>query len=472
MATPTNLPDGPKPLPLIGNLHNIAGSEIHLAVTKLVKDYGDVFTLRILGESIVFINSGAAAKEAMLGKHMDDFAGRPKKFTFDYITRNCQDIILGDYSRALNWRRKVFHSALRMYAPRFDNIIREQIVAFESRMDASEGLPVDSRDEFALLILNIICSFVCGKTYSLDDPEFKKIKQFNIYSAEVPVATCILNIFPWLIHFPLKSSRLFKGFRNTRDEVLDKIFLAHKETFQEGNIRDLADALLQAKIEIEREDKKAVGMVTDDHVIMMLSDIFGGGLESTISSLRWCVAFLIYHPEVQARAQAELDDVIGEKFPTLADREKLPYIEAVIAETLRMGSNVPLAIPHKAIRDTAFRERAIPKGTTVLLNLWAIHRDPKEWSNPEEFYPGRFINSNGEFEVPSKLSFLPFSLGRRVCVGQSVAKAELFLIVARMIQRYTFETPRDTPRPCLEGVVGVTRYIEDFKFCARPRTTT
>ncbi|EDO41284.1 predicted protein [Nematostella vectensis] len=471
VTSPANLPPGPIPLPIINNLLSITGSDSHLAAAKLANTYGDIFTLKIFNDRFVFVSSGAGAREVLMGKRMNDLAGRPQTFTFNFLTRGAKDIIFGDYSRHLVWRRKIVHSGLRMYFPKLEENIAWEVSKLERKLMKDVGTALHSRDEFSLLITNIISSFLLGKSFEPDDPDFLTTLEFTRIGSQLPVSGSILDNFPFLVHLPISESRFYKKLVEIRDRLLDKFFLEHKSTFSEDCIRDLTDAFLKAKLEVEREDKKAIGEVTDDHITMLMTDVYFAGLETTSTTLSWLAAYLINYPQVQTRLQTDIDDVIGSRWPVLADKPNLPYMEATIAEVLRIATVAPMGLPHKATTNNVpLMGYNIPKDTIIVMNLWAIHHDPREWPNPDKFDPDRFINEDGKFEVPGQRSYLPFSAGRRVCVGESLAKIELFLVMTRLLQQFTLETlPGQGPPSVGEASGNITRAPKPFKFRAMPR---
>ena len=166
----------------------------------------------------------------------------------------------------------------------------------------------------------------------------------------------------------------------------------------------------------------------------------------------------------------ELDQVIGpDRLPELDDKKNLPHLEAIITETLRLSSLVPLRVPRKTTVDTTLQGYSIPKGTTVLMNLWSLHHDPEIWDEPEAFRPERFLDEEGNFVPPKADRFLPFSAGRRVCLGESLARIELFLVLARLLHSFKFENPAGCDLPTLEPITGIVLMPRPFSVCAHDR---
>lgn len=225
-----------------------------------------------------------------------------------------------------------------------------------------------------------------------------------------------------------------------RDAILREQLNLHKQSFQPDNIRDLTDALL---LEVSKEEFKEMNerrYPTDDHIEMILHDAFTAGSETTTTTLRWANLLLVRNPKVQEKAAQEIHNVVGsDKSPRLSDKDKLPYICAVVNETLRISSVIPLGVPHKTTADTTVAGYRIPKDTQILFNNWAIHHDERQWTNPDDFIPERWLDDEGKFIPERQKSFLPFSAGRRVCLGETLARTEVFLFLARIIHKYRIE---------------------------------
>lgn len=176
---------------------------------------------------------------------------------------------------------------------------------------------------------------------------------------------------------------------------------------------------------------------------------------------------MMHYPEIQEKVQAEIDRVIGQSHqPTMADRPDLPYTDAVIHETQRMGNIVPLGFPKMASKDTTLAGYFIPKGTAVITILSSVLFDKNEWETPDIFNPEHFLDSEGQFR--RRDAFLPFSAGKRVCIGEHLARMELFLMFTCLLQHFTF-SPVPGEMPSIEGVMGFTHSPEEFRMLAVPR---
>jgi len=193
------------------------------------------------------------------------------------------------------------------------------------------------------------------------------------------------------------------------------------------------------------------------------------GVATTTMTLYCLIAMMCTRPHIQQKLQQEIDSVIGGRKPTLADRPNMPYVEATIMETLRFLSHVPMALPHKAIVDTTVCGYRVPKGTTVYPHLWAMHHDDTFWEKPTEFHPEHFLDDKGCLLEPDHIRrrrLMPFGAGRRVCMGEALAKNRIFLFTTSLLQEFDFskvnssaETACDIEKYPLKFLLQVPDYV-------------
>ncbi|MCL4123022.1 UNVERIFIED_CONTAM: hypothetical protein GTU68_036057 [Idotea baltica] len=184
-----------------------------------------------------------------------------------------------------------------------------------------------------------------------------------------------------------------------------------------------------------------------------MCDLFSAGQETTNLCLNWCLIYLVNNQEVIAKVQEELDSVVGrDRLPSLDDLPSLPYTQATIREVLRRSNIVPMGTPHSTTRDTNIGEYFIPSGTTVFSNLYSCHMNPKIWSSPEKFDPSRFLDAEGK--LTKNNNFMPFGVGRRMCLGEVLARSEIFLFVTSILHTFNLEPGKE--KPSLEGIHGVS----------------
>ncbi|XP_061601327.1 steroid 17-alpha-hydroxylase/17,20 lyase [Cololabis saira] len=472
---PPNLPS----FPLIGSLLSLRSPHPpHLLFKELQKKYGQTYSLMMGSHRVVIVNQHVHAKEVLL-KRGKVFAGRPRTVTTDVLTRNGKDIAFGNYSPTWRFHRKIVHGALCMFGEGSASI--ERIICVEAQSlcsvlseAAGAGVALDLSPELTRAVTNVICSLCFNSCYCRGDPEFEAMLSYSQGIVDTVAKDSLVDIFPWLQIFPNADLHLLKHCVAIRDKLLQKKYDEHKADYSDHVQRDLLDALLRAKRSAENNNTAEIGGesvgLSDDHLLMTVGDIFGAGVETTTTVLKWAVTYLIHHPEIQSRIQDELDVNIGvDRSPQLSDRGGLPYLEATIREVLRIRPVSPLLIPHVALSDTSIGDFTVRKGTRVIINLWALHHDEKEWDNPDVFDPGRFLNSKGTgLSIPSS-SYLPFGVGIRVCLGEALAKMELFLFLSWILQRFTLSVPPNHSLPSLEGKFGVVLQPVKYTVKATPR---
>ncbi|XP_019737776.1 steroid 17-alpha-hydroxylase/17,20 lyase [Hippocampus comes] len=465
--------------PFIGSLLSLRSVHPpHVLFKKLQEKYGQTYSLMMGSHRVIIVNHYLHAKEVLLKKGKI-FAGRPRTVTTDVLTRDGKDIAFGDYSATWKFHRKLVHGALHMFgqgSASIEKIICTQAQSLCSIMTekAAAEAPVDFSPDLTRVVTNVICSLCFNSTYPIGDPEFEAILHYSQGIVDTVAKDSLVDIFPWLQVLPNADLRLLKQCVSVRDKLLHKKYEEHKAQYSDNLQRDLIDTLLRAKHNAENNNtaeanSEALGL-SDDHILMTVGDIFGAGAETTITVLRWAIIYLIHYPEVQKRIQEELDSKLGrERSPVLSDRGSLPYLEATIKEVLRIRPVSPLLIPHVALQDTSLGNFKVRKGTRVIVNLWSLHFDEKEWKQPELFDPGRFLNSDGTGLINPSSSYMPFGFGVRVCVGEALAKMELFIFLSWILQHFTFSTPPGQPPPSLEGKFGVVLQPAKYKVTVTPR---
>nr|AJQ25352.1 cytochrome P450 family 17 polypeptide 2 [Anguilla japonica] len=467
-ASAPSLPCLPS-LPILGSLLSLREDlPPHLLFTSLGRRYGDLYALYLGPHYTVVVNNFRHAREVLLQKGKE-FAGRPKMVTTELLSREGKDIAFADYSPLWKSHRRLVHSSFSMFGEgtsKLQTIVCEEATSLCSDLLTQAGQPLDPGPVLMRAVTNVVCTLVFGSTYQPHDPELKVVMDYNTGIVQTIARGSLVDIFPWLRIFPNKDLKRLKECITVRDELLNRKLEEHKAAQASGGSedpRDLLDALLKGKSSAGEESS-----ITDDHVLMTAAEAFGAGVETTTTTLLWVLAFLLHNPEVQEKIHRELDEQIGrDRSPTLADRGRLPYLESTLSEVMRIRPVSPVLIPHVALQDTSIGGHPIQKGTRVLVNMWSIHHDPQQWEEPERFMPERFLDSEGNRFSPPY--FLPFGAGPRVCVGESLAKLELFLFTTWLPQRFTFSLPRGVPLPDLQGRFGVVLQPLSFTLSVSPR---
>lgn len=271
----------------------------------------------------------------------------------------------------------------------------------------------------------------------------------------------IYNTFPWLMRrLPGPHRRIFKLEDKIRNYIVSKV-KEHQETLDPSSPRDYIDSFL-----IELGEKEDSGVELENLYACTL-DLFFAGTETTSTTIQWGLRFMIHYPHIQEKVQAEIDSVIGQsRQPSITDRENMPYTDAVIHEIQRMGDILPLNLGHSTVRDTKLDKYTIPKGTMIIPSLYSVLHDESMWETPHSFNPGHFLNPDGSLR--NREAFLPFSAGKRVCLGEQLARMELFLFFTSLLQRFSFSAPAGE-QSTLECVMGATHCPKPYRLQATER---
>ncbi|XP_073788345.1 cytochrome P450 2P10 isoform X4 [Danio rerio] len=274
----------------------------------------------------------------------------------------------------------------------------------------------------------------------------------------------LYNMFPWLMQLlPGPHKKLITLWQRVTDFVREKVN-EHRADYDQSSLRDYIDCFL-AEMEKHKDDTAAGFDV--ENLCMCTLDLFVAGTETTSTTLYWGLLYMIKYPEIQAKVQQEIDAVVGSsRQPSGSDRDNMPYTNAVIHEIQRMGNIIPLNVVRTTSEDTRIEKYSIPKGTLVIGSLTSVLFDESEWETPHSFNPGHFLDAEGKFR--RRDAFLPFSLGKRVCLGEQLARMELFLFFTSVLQRFTFSPPAGV-EPSLDFKMGFTRCPKPYKLCAVPR---
>ncbi|XP_035176551.1 cytochrome P450 2K6-like isoform X2 [Oxyura jamaicensis] len=462
-----NLPPGPKPLPIIGNLHILDLKKLDGTLLKLSETYGPVFRIQMGPKTMVVLSGYDTVKEALVN-HADAFAGRPK-IQIVKETGKGKGVI---FSYGENWKvmRRFTLTTLRdfgMGKKAIEDRVVEEYGYLADVIESQKGKPLEMTLIMNAAVANVIVSILLGKRYDYEDPTFKRLLSLmneNIRLFGKP-PVLLYNIFPALGFF-LKDRKAFIENAKEVNAFIKVTFIEHLKVLDRNDQRSFIDTFL---VRQQEENGKDNGFFDNENLTEVVRNLFAAGTDTTSTTLRWGLLLMMKYPEIQKKVQEEIEQVLGSNPPRTEHRTQMPYTDAVIHEIQRFANILPLSLPHETTADVNLKGYFIPKGTYIIPLLTSVLRDKSQWEKPDTFYPEHFLDSEGKFV--KKDAFMPFSAGRRICAGETLAKTELFLFFTSLLQRFTFHPPPGVSTSDLDLSPAISFNVipKPYKICAVPR---
>ncbi|KAJ1306124.1 hypothetical protein OPQ81_010835 [Rhizoctonia solani] len=460
--------------PLIGHAFVLPTKDEHLVYTKWCKELdSDIISLNVLGQTIVLLNSVNAATD-LLDQRSTIYSDRP------YLRVICDPLLL-DWGNGIivlpygpRWKkqRRIMHEVLKpsVNVRNFALFERETYAMLKRLIQSPEGFEKEFRRTVAAEILSSVYGYTVEDTH---DPIVRDnatiVENFSI--AGIP-GNFMVNFIPWLKYVPewfpgAQWKRTINEWRKLKVRVENGPYDWAKAQIASGFA---APSIVQTHL-ASVEGASNIDMVDEeDNLKTVCSSLFGGAADTTHASLMSFVLAMVQHPEVQTRAQDEIDRVThSERLPNMADRELMPYVRCIVQEVLRWQPPLPLGVPRATAQDDEYRGYFIPKGSIIMTNAWAMSRDQSVYESPETFKPERFLNN----DTPSAPGF---GFGRRSCPGQHYAEASLFVLIASILAVFDIKpkvnpvTGREEIPEAKVALQALVSRILPFECTIRPRS--
>ncbi|XP_076941078.1 flavonoid 3'-monooxygenase-like [Bidens hawaiensis] len=430
------LPPGPCPLPLLGNLLSL-DPELHSYFANVAKTYGPISRLWLGNKFGILITSPALAYEVL---KLNDivFANRDVPVAGKEATYGGNDIVWAPYGDTWRMLRKICVREMlsnqvldSVYAIR-----RKEVRNTVKYLYNNVGLPVDIGELMFFTTLNVVTGMIWGGTVKSGDreilgAEFRKLVSELTGYLGMPNLS---DFYPGLATFdPQGIKKNMKVLAKKFDGVFETMIEQRRKMGGNEN-KDILHVLLKL---IDGGDSNTPFTIT--HLKGVLMDVVVGGTDTTSNALEFALAEMMNQPEILKKAQQEVEAVVGkDNIVEESHINKLPYLYAIMKETLRLHPTVPLLVPHCPSESCVIGGYTVPKGSRVFVNVWAIHRDPSVWDNPLEFRPERFLD--GKFDNTGKdFSYIPFGSGRRICAGIATAERMFMFLLGSIIHSFDWE---------------------------------
>ncbi|XP_049756650.1 cytochrome P450 2A13-like isoform X1 [Elephas maximus indicus] len=434
------LPPGPTPLPFIGNYLQLNTEQMYNSLKKLSERYGSVFTVHLGPRRVVVLWGYDAVKEALMDQ-AEEFSGRGEQATFDWLFKG-YGVAFSEGERAKQLRRFSI-TTLRDFGVGKRGIeerIQEEAGFLVETLRGTCGAFVDPTYFLSRAVSNVISSIAFGDRFAYEDKEFLSLLRMMLGSFQF-TATATGQLYDMFYsvmkHLPGPQQQAFKELHGLEDFITKKVE-QNQRTLDPSSPRDFIDSFL---IRMQKEKKNPNTEFCMKNLVLTTLNLFFAGTETVSTTLRYGFLLFMKHPDVWAKVQEEIDLVIGKnRQPKFEDRAKMPYTEAVIHEIQRFTDMIPMGVARRVTKDTKFRDFFIPKGTEVFPVLGSVLRDTKFFSNPQDFNPQHFLDEKGQFKKND--AFVPFSIGKRYCFGEGLARMELFVFFTTILQNFCLKSPQ------------------------------
>ncbi|XP_006986135.2 cytochrome P450 2C70-like [Peromyscus maniculatus bairdii] len=430
------LPPGPTPFPIVGNILQMDMKNIVKSLNMLAEEYGPVFTVYLGMKPTVVLHGYEVLKEALVDRG-DEFSDKMQSLLPSKANQGLGIV----FSNGEIWKqtRRFSLTVLRsmgMGKKTIEDRIQQEALCLVKALRKTNGSPCDPNFLLACVPCNVICAVIFQRRFDYNDDTFKGFMKNFHRSLEILASPWIqlCSAYPALYYLPGIHNEYIKICTEIKEFILKEI-KRHQESLNISSPEDFIDHFL---IKMEKEKHNKNSEFTMENLVVTIFDLFGAGTETTSTTMKYGLLFLLKHPEVTAKIQEEIGQVIGRhRSPCMQDKNQMPYTNAVLHEIQRCIDLVPIPLPHKTAQDVEFRGYHIPKDTSVMTCLTSALNDDKEFPHPEKFDPGHFLDERGNFKKSDY--FMAFSAGRRACLGEGLARMELFLTLTNILQHFTLK---------------------------------
>ncbi|XP_032747894.1 cytochrome P450 2B15 [Rattus rattus] len=430
-----HLPPGPPPLPFLGNLLQMNRRGLLRSFMQLQEKYGDVFTVHLGTRPVVMLCGTDTIREALVDQ-AEAFSGRGTVAVLHPVVQGYGLIFAnGERWKILRRFSLVTMRHFGMGKRSVEERIKEEAQCLVEELKKYKGALLNPTSFFQSIAANIICSIVFGERFDYKDHQFLRLLDliYQTFALMCSLSSQVFELFSgFLKYFPGVHKQISKNLQEILNYI-DHSVEKHRATLDPNAPRDFIDTYL---LRMEKEKSNHHTEFHHQNLVISVLSLFFAGTETTSTTLRYSFLIMLKYPRVAEKVQKEIDQVIGShRLPTLDDRTKMPYTDAVIHEIQRFADLAPIGLPHRVTKDTMFRGYLLPKNTEVYPILSSALHDPQYFDHPDTFNPEHFLDANGTLKKSE--AFLPFSTGKRICLGEGIARNELFIFFTAILQNFS-----------------------------------
>ncbi|KAL1999237.1 hypothetical protein VTN02DRAFT_4837 [Thermoascus thermophilus] len=456
------MPPGPPTIPFLGNLHQLPSEDVHVQFRKWAEEYGEMYSVMLGNQRMVVLNSPRVVKD-LIDLRSNNYSSRPEMYVGQTLISGGYRLVLMQYDEGWRKARKMIHNLLNIktavnYIPFQELELRQMLADMVKR-------PNKYHDHVRRYSTSLVTSITFGwRSLAFNDPEVRQIYEgFEQFAVASQVSASMLDYFPILRLLPdfINPSKKRGKELHTEEISLYKFYMLKvKERIQKGILTGCF-----CEDMFKRQEKDGF---TDDWASYVSGTLLEAGSDTTASIFLSFAVAMINFPEVQKKAQEELDRIIGpDRLPTMADEPDLQYIRGVVKESLRfLPSSILGIVPHATTNEDTYNGYTLPAKTGVMINVWALNNDPERYPNPRVFDPDRYKNDflraqeSATLSDPYQRDHFTFGAGRRVCPGLNIAERSLFLGIAYMLWAFDFSHALDeNGKPIPVSTEAVTQGI-------------
>lgn len=442
-----NLPPSPpvSSIPIFGHLFSLGKHPQETLLKWCQTRQSDIIHCYFGQKLVIVLNNYSLIKEAFLD---DNYSARAQPFIFEEHFHG-KGLTYADGTRWLIHRRFAMDTLKKFGMGKvfLQDTILDELEDIFHLIDQQKEQPLNIKGLLTHGLSNIICGFAFGERFSHDNKEFHHIVGLIEECFTLGSHDSWITVFPLLRFIPMKSLRgNYKQFSKNFKEIFTfakQLVENHNEYLNENDdTRDYIDEFLR-QANRDKLSNKINSTFDMDQLITSITNLFIGGTETTSTTLRWAFIYMIENPQILEKVQQEIDEYIEntnhQTMIQMTDKQFLPYTNATILEIQRCGNIATLggSTMHRNLQATTLNNYYIPKDSYIAANFYAVHVDEKYFPDPTRFDPTRFLSSDLK-SVQRPNGFIPFSIGKKSCPGESLANMELFLFFSNFIRRYNF----------------------------------
>ncbi|CAF1421350.1 unnamed protein product [Rotaria magnacalcarata] len=449
-TSPMTVPYGPRSWPIFGNILQLGYRPYEtLCRWSKMSKYGPIFRLQLGSQTVVVLNSAPLIREA-LHDHSETFAGRPYLHMI-HETLHGKGVISAPYGREFQAHKKFLIQSFNQFGRRrrssLESSCLDQVRFIAEKIREKQSIPFSIGNMLSQIACNNICTLTFGgyfETMNMNNL-FEKINEnFN----QTATIACF-NFLPFTRKF---RKNIFDNV-NDCNRVIQKLVGERETNFDHEFITNIVDAYLDEMT----ENRQQSTYFSKENLDSLVQDLFVAGTDTVSNTLNWTIFYIVAHPTIQKNIHEEIDHAIGKDRPPCdSDRSRMSYIEAVLLESMRCHCAGPILLPRATTQDITFHDYFIPKNTFILVNMWSAMKDEQYWPEPEKFDPERFLDENRQLRNVNHPAMMPFSVGKRACTGEQIAKIQLFLVLVSLFQKFEFRFANGWIPTDLRGQPGIT----------------